>query len=204
MQLTQTLHRAVASQPDAIATICGGRRHTFTEVRDRVARLAGALHALGVQPGDRVGILAGNCDRYLEAYMAIPWAGAAVNPVNTRWSAAEIAYSLDDCDTRVLLVDDAFLPLLPELRQRSPRLRTLVYLGDGQTPAGLLGYEDLAAEGAPVADAGRGGSDLAGVFYTGGTTGFPKGVMLSHDALAFNALILVAEGVARAGDRGPT
>jgi acyl-CoA synthetase (AMP-forming)/AMP-acid ligase II len=204
MQLTQALHRALARQPQQVATICGGRRHTFAQFHDRVARLAGALQSLGVRAGDRVGILSANSDRYVEAYMAVPWAGAAINPVNTRWSAAEIAYSLDDCDTRVLLIDDPFLPLLTELRPRCRALTTLVHVGDTRPEPnlGLLSYEALIADAVPVADAGRGGSDLAGVFYTGGTTGFPKGVMLSHDALCFDALVLAAEGMARAGDRG--
>ena len=130
MQLTQPLRTFAARLPDAIATICGGRRHTFAQVHERVARFASALRRLGVQPGDRVGILATNSDRYIEAYMAVPWAGAAVNPVNTRWSAIEIAYSLDDCDTRVLLVDDQFVPVLPQLRERSRSLQTIIHVGD--------------------------------------------------------------------------
>ena len=137
MQLTQALHRAVALRPDGLATICGNRRHTFTQFRDRVARLAGALRALGVGAGDRVGILSLNTDRYVEAYMGIPWAGAAFNPINTRWSSAEIAYSLDDCDTRVLLVDDAFAPLSIELKAKSRSLATLVHVGDQPTPEGM-------------------------------------------------------------------
>ena len=202
MQITQALHRAVARQPGAVATICGGRRRTFAQFQDRISRLASALQKLGVQAGDRVGILSLNSDRYVEFFMAVPWAGAAVNPVNTRWSAAEIAYSLDDCDTRVLLVDDPFLPLLPELLARSSSLRTLIHVGDGPTPDGTLSYETLLTEANPVPDARRGGTDLAGVFYTGGTTGFPKGVMLSHDGLCQNSLFAVAEGMARAGAIG--
>ncbi len=202
MQLTQPLHRAVGRHPDAPATVCGARRRSFRQVRERVARAAGALRALGVQPGDRVGVLATNSDRYLEAYMAIPWAGAAVNPVNIRWSAAEIAWSLDDCDTRVLLVDDPFVPMLDELRQRSTSLRTLVHVGDATTPAGLRSYEELIADNAPLADARRGGRDLAGVFYTGGTTGSAKGVMVSHEALVYNGLVAAASGFARDGERG--
>ena len=202
MQITQALHRAVARQPGAVATICGGRRRTFAQFQDRISRLASALQKLGVQAGDRVGILSLNSDRYVEFFMAVPWAGAAVNPVNTRWSAAEIAYSLDDCDTQVLLVDDPFLPLLPELLARTSSLRTLIHVGDGPTPDGMLSYETLLTEAKPVPDARRGGTDLAGVFYTGGTTGFPKGVMLSHDGLCQNSLFAVAEGMARAGAIG--
>jgi acyl-CoA synthetase (AMP-forming)/AMP-acid ligase II len=202
MQITQALHRAVARQPSAVATICGGRRRTFAQFQDRISCLASALQKLGVQAGDRVGILSLNSDRYVEFFMAVPWAGAAVNPVNTRWSAAEIAYSLDDCDTQVLLVDDPFLPLLPELLARTSSLRTLIHVGDEPTPDGMLSYETLLAEAKPVPDARRGGADLAGVFYTGGTTGFPKGVMLSHDGLCQNSLFAVTEGMARAGALG--
>ena len=145
MQLTQALHRAVAIQPDALATVCGGRRHTFAQFRDRVARLAAGLRAGGVGHEDRVGILAHNSDRYVEAYMAIPWAGAVFNPVNTRWSAAEIAYSLDDSDTRVLLVDDPFVAMVPDLQARSRSLSTLIHVGDQPTPAGMVSYEALIA-----------------------------------------------------------
>ena len=202
MQITQALHRAVACNPNGIATVCGSRRQTFTQFRERISRFAAALHALGVGVGDRVGILSLNSDRYVEAYMAVPWAGAVINPCNTRWSATEIAYSLDDCDTRVLLVDDPFIPMMADLRAKSRALATLIHVGDGPTPEGMLSYEALIESHNAAADAGRGGKDLAGVFYTGGTTGFPKGVMLSHEALLFNGLWIGSLGVAQPGDIG--
>ena len=202
MQITQALHRAVACNPNGIATVCGSRRQTFTQFRERISRFAAALHALGVGSGDRVGILSLNSDRYVEAYMAVPWAGAVINPCNTRWSATEIAYSLDDCDTRVLLVDDPFIPMMADLRAKSRALATLIHVGDGPTPEGMLSYEALIESHNAAADAGRGGKDLAGVFYTGGTTGFPKGVMLSHEALLFNGLWIGSSGVAQPGDIG--
>lgn len=202
MRFTQHLQRALARHPDALATQCGGRRHSFRQMHGRVARLAAALRGLGVQPGDRVGVLALNSDRYLEAYMAVPWAGAVIQPVNTRWSLAEIARTLDDCDTRVLLVDDSFAAAGAELRQRSTSLRTLVHAGDGPAPDGQLPYEGLLADHAPLADAGRGGRDLLAVFYTGGTTGSAKGVMVPHQALVYNGLVAAASGFARDGERG--
>jgi acyl-CoA synthetase (AMP-forming)/AMP-acid ligase II len=124
----------------------------------------------------------------------VPWADAVLNPVHTRWSAAEIAYSLADSDSRVLLADDAFAPMLPALRAAYPGLATVIHAGDGPAPDGALGYEGLIATTGPVEDARRGGSDLAGVFYTGGTTGFPKGVMLSHDNLGISWLGTAAGG----------
>ncbi|GAA4555185.1 long-chain fatty acid--CoA ligase [Pseudonocardia xishanensis] len=160
-----------------------------------MARLAAALDGLGVAAGDRVGVLALNSDRYHEYLFAVPWAGAVLNPVNVRWSPQEIAFSLRDSDTRVLLVDDTFAGLVPALRADTPRLRTVIHCGDGPTPEGTLSYEDLVAGHEPVADARRGPEDLAGIFYTGGTTGRSKGVMLSHANLVASALGSAASGV---------
>src|SRR5205814_4989509 len=83
-------------------------------------------------------------------------------------------------------VDDAFAPMLPSLRDAA--LHAVVHMGDAATPQGMLSYEALITEAQPIPDARRGGDDVAGVFYTGGTTGFPKGVMLSHRNLITSAL----------------
>lgn len=194
MYLTQALHRAVQQTPDLPATIFGDRTRSWAECGDRVARFAAALQALDVAPGDRVAILAGNSDRYHEYLLAVPWAGGVLNPVNIRWSPAEIAYSLRDSDTRVLLVDDAFVPVVAAVRDECPELRTVIHCGDGATPDEMLGYEELVATNAPAPDAYRGGDELAGIFYTGGTTGPPKGVMLSHANLITSALGSTAGG----------
>lgn len=188
MYLTQFLHRAVQQNPDGIATIFGDRVRSFAEQADRVARLAGALRRLGVKPGDRVAYLGLNSDRFIEYYLAVPWADAVLNPVNIRWSPTEIGYSLTDSQTRVLLVDDTFIPLVPAIRDRYVGLDTLIHVGDAGPPPGMLGYEELVVAGPAVDDARRGGDALAALFYTGGTTGFPKGVMLSHANLLTSAL----------------
>lgn len=195
MYLTQTLHRAARVHPEKIATICGERRTSYASLQDRVSRLAGALRMLGVAPGDRVGMLSLNSDRYLEYFFGVYWAGGVVNPANTRWSAAELAYSFADCDTRVLFIDDQFLPMLSAIREQAPCISTIIHCGDNATPEGMLNYEALIAASAPAEDAMRGGEDLAGIFYTGGTTGFPKGVMLPHRALYANGMAIAAEGV---------
>ncbi|MCM3916207.1 long-chain-fatty-acid--CoA ligase [Pseudomonas aeruginosa] len=202
MHLTLGLHRAVQQRPNEIASICQGRRRTFTEIAQRVAKLAGALQALGMRAGDRVGMLSLNSDRYLEYYLAVFWAGGAVNPVNIRWSAAEIAYSLDDCETAILFVDDTFMPMVDELRSKSKALRTIIHAGEGETVEGMLPYEAILAAADPVPDAMREKEDLAGVFYTGGTTGFPKGVMLTHEGLFTNALSVLAESPTAEGGVG--
>lgn len=92
-----------------------------------------------MQPGDRVAYLGLNSDRYYEYLFAVPWIGAVVNPVNIRWSPAEIGYSLLDSGTRVLLVDDAFAKLLPALQDQFGGLHTVIFTGEGETPPGTCG-----------------------------------------------------------------
>ncbi|KAA0107959.1 long-chain fatty acid--CoA ligase [Mycolicibacterium sp. P1-5] len=195
MYVTQGLHRSVRATPGATMTICGDRVRTFAETADRVSRLAGAFRSLGVGEGDRVGMLSLNSDRYHEYLLATLWAGAVVNPINIRWSAAEIAYSLRDSATQVLLIDDTFLPLLPELRSESSSLAAVIHCGDGPAPERTLGFEELVRTGDPIPDAHRSGSDLAGVFYTGGTSGHPKGVMLTHENLMTSTMGALASGL---------
>ncbi len=180
MYMTQCLQRTLQQDPEHIATICGERRHTYREFGERVARLAGALQTLGMAAGDRVGMLALNSDRYLEYIMGVWWGGGVLNPVNIRWSVPEIVYSLDDCSTGILIVDEHFAALAEGICARARRAPLLIYAGDGDVPTGMSGFEQLIAQTAPVQDAGRGGEDLACIMYTGGTTGFPKGVMQSH------------------------
>lgn len=193
VNLTQGLHRAVQRNPNGTATVFQGRRQSFATLADRVARLAAALRAAGMETGDRIGMLALNSDRYLEYYLAVPWGGGIVNPCNVRWSAAEVAYSLDDCDTRILIVDDAFLAMAAELRQRSKSLRLLIHAGDGPAPDGMLSYEAIIASARPMEDQRRSGDDVMGVFYTGGTTGFPKGVALTHGGIFVSSMSTAAE-----------
>jgi long-chain acyl-CoA synthetase len=193
MYLTQGLHRCVQQAPERVAITFGERSCTFRELRDRVAKLAGALQELGMTAGARVSMLALNSDRYLEYLPGVWWGGGVLNPVNIRWSVAEIVYSLDDCDTGILIVDDHFLSMAPAIAESAKRRPILVYAGEGETPAGMLSYEQLIAQTAPVADAFRGGHDLAAIMYTGGTTGKPKGVMQSHLNLWSSAVSRMAE-----------
>jgi long-chain acyl-CoA synthetase len=180
MYMTQCLQRTLQQNPDHIATIFASRRHTYGQFAERVARLAGALQTLGMAAGDRVGMLALNSDRYLEYIMGVWWGGGVLNPVNVRWSVPEIVYSLDDCATAILIVDEHFAGLAEGIRNTARQAPRFIYAGEGEVPVGMLAYEQLITQAAPVQDAGRGGEDLACIMYTGGTTGFPKGVMQSH------------------------
>ena len=196
MQFTQGLHRAVQMQPDAIATVHGERQKTFAQLADRVARLAAGYAQLGLQPGDRVCILCLNSDRYLESYLALAWAGLVVNPANFRWSPPEVIYSIDDSLCKALIVDDHFGKDAQEIMDGCDSLQHLIFAGDGDGdgPAGATKHEALVNDNDPAADREVGGDELFGIFYTGGTTGRPKGVMLTHTSICTAALSLLAEG----------
>ena len=188
--LTQFMNSAADTRPNATATIMGERRRSWREHRDRIAKLADSLRKLGAGAGDRVAILALNSDRYTEYYHAVWWAGAAVVPMNIRWTEVENAYSLNDSEAEILFVDKAFAPVVDGIRSECSKLKTVIYLDDDTLPDGMLAYEDLVEQGSLCDDALRSGEDLAGLYYTGGTTGFPKGVMLPHRALWYNNLVM--------------
>ena len=182
--ITQCIHRNAQTRVRQISTICNGRRRTWIETRDRIARLAGALQKLDIRNGARVAILSLNSDRYYECFFAAPWAGGEVVPLNIRWSVAENARSLQDSGAAVLVFDDAFTEQAAKLGDAVASITHRIYIGDSKTPpAWAEDYESLVSDATPVEDSGRGGDDTFGIFYTGGTTGFPKGVMLSHNGI---------------------
>jgi acyl-CoA synthetase (AMP-forming)/AMP-acid ligase II len=183
MGITQSIKRVEQQNPRGCATVFGTRTRRWQEFTARVARLAGGLRSLGVARGDRVAVLGLNSDRYLEYYAAVPWAGAVVVPLNTRWSVAENVYALNDSGATVLIIDDAFTSMANSILAEVPAVREMIYMGEASAPAGMTPYEHMVERSAPIPDAVRTGVDLAGIFYTGGTTGFPKGVMLSHGSL---------------------
>ncbi len=198
--LTQLLERAALVNPRGIASHFQGRDTTWADMRIEVPKLAGALAAAGLQPGDRVAILSANSDFYFQYFFAVPWAGGVITPVNARLSAPEALYWLQDSGSRFLFVDTPFIGLVESIRTPlREQDTTLVFIGDGPAPDGYVGLRDLLAGAAPIPDAGRGGDDLFAIYYTGGTTGRSKGVMLAHGPLLVNMMQwLLGPGVAAA------
>jgi long-chain acyl-CoA synthetase len=171
------LERSLQVAADECAVICEHGRFTYSELHARAHRLVGALRAMGLQPGDRVAVVGPNCHRYLELYLAVPAGGFVLVPLNARHTETELRYVLEDSGSRVLFGDGRFEGLAVAV----DRFIAL--------PAG---YDELIAETEPAPWGEPQGDDLAGLFYTGGTTGKAKGVMLTHDNLIANAYHFMA------------
>jgi long-chain acyl-CoA synthetase len=188
MLLEQGLRRSVRLWPEKLAVVDGPHHFTYAELNERVNRLANALIDLGVQRGDRVGVLMFNSFRYLELYYAVNVAGGIIVPLNYRLAVPELSFMLNDCAARLLFVNHEFLDAARQFQADCPSLEALILAEDGPALPGWLAYEELLASAVtvcPVVTVQE--SDIAGIFYTGGTTSLPKGVMLSHRNLVDNA-----------------
>lgn len=170
------------------------KRFTYVEIWERINRLASALAAIGVQPGDTVGVLDWDSNRCLEAFFAIPMMGAVLQTVNVRLSPEQIVYTINRAGSSTLLVNDEFVGLLEGLRPQLVKVQRLVVMSDRPAPqtGGLpfVGeYEALLAAASPDYDFPDFDEDTqATTFYTTGTTGLPKGVYYSHRQLVLHSL----------------
>ena len=172
--LQSLIERAARLNPTGVATTYKGTDVTWADTEQRVASLASGLQHLGLSEGDRVGILSLNCATYYEALFAVPWAGFCVVPLNTRWAVPENNYAIGDSGTRAVLFDDAFSAQVEELRSAIACLEHCIYIGEGSCPDWAIDAEAIINNQSPCAPSPRGGNEMAGIFYTGGTTGFPK------------------------------
>ena len=174
------------------------KRFSYGDIRDRVGRLASALAAAGVRPGDTVGVMDWDSHRFLEAFFAIPMMGAVLQTVNVRLSNDQIAYTIDHAGATTLLVNDDFAGLLKELKPSLPGVKRLIVMSDRPSPetAGLAfigDYESLLAAASPdFAFPDFDENTQATTFYTTGTTGLPKGVYYGHRQLVLHALAELA------------
>ncbi len=188
MHFGQILCRAAQINGATRALKDGAFESSWTQTEERVARLAGALRSLAVGDGERIAILSLNSSRYFAAQFAIGWAGAVAVPINTRLAPAEIDYILSDSGAVGLFVDRTFLPILDSL-PTAHSMKAVISLDGPQTGRQLALFEDLIVGSARADDLEAcSGDRLAALYYTGGTTGKPKGVMISHGNLVATAV----------------
>jgi fatty-acyl-CoA synthase len=196
--IKQLWHTPLMVAPDQVIVYRDLKRFTYRQLRERIGRLASGLAKLGVAPGDTVGVLDWDSNRFLEAYFAVPMMGAVLQTVNVRLPPEQIAYTIDHAGSSVLLVNDDFVPVLEGIRQHLPKVKTLILMSDRAAPrTGALSwagqYEDLLAAATPdysFPDFDE--NTLATTFYTTGTTGAPKGVSFSHRQLVLHSLAEMA------------
>lgn len=178
---SRILARAVAFFPDRPALVDGDVRLTYRELGARVNRLANALLALGLEPGDRVAILDWNSHRYAEAYYACAVAGLTFLPLNSRLAAPELEYIFNDSDARAVLLSAPFLDVFDEVRSKAPSLEFCIGMGLDRNPEGFHDYDEMLAGASPDAvPADTALDDIIQIYYTSGTTGDPKGVCLTN------------------------
>jgi long-chain acyl-CoA synthetase len=184
--LSESFNKSVAANSAKTAMICGDTRLNYETLGLRVNKLAGALKRLGLGPGDRIAVLAFNCHRYLEFYYAVPLMGGVLVPLNFRVPPKELIYIIEHSGATAVVVDDAFAPLFEQVREALRDVRYLVSMSEQARP-GYQTYEELLeAETGQDYFAPAGEDDLAALFYTSGTTGEPKGVMLTHRNILSN------------------
>jgi fatty-acyl-CoA synthase len=181
---------------EIVSLTCEGPEHrtNWLNVRRRAKQVAAALTAMGIQPGERVATLAWNTHRHIESWYGISGMGAVAHTINPRLFEDQIVYIANHAEDRVLFFDLTFLPLVEKLAPRLQTIQTYVLLTDSAhmpaaTSLDLLCYEDLIA-GQPT---DRPWADLpetapAGLCYTSGTTGNPKGVQYSHRSNVLHAM----------------
>jgi len=177
------LERHASMQPGATALRFMGNTVTWADLRRRVAALAGALIRRGVGYGDRVMILMLNRTEFVESVLAANMIGAIAVPVNFRLTPSEIAFLVEDCEARVMITESVLGAVAAGVRNITSVLKTIVVAGDA-ADEGLLSYEDLVNEpGDPAQPVDVPNDSPALIMYTSGTTGRPKGAVLTHTNL---------------------
>jgi fatty-acyl-CoA synthase len=197
MILNEILTKALKLFPQKQAIVCGEKRWTYQEFCNRINRLSHCLKGLGIRKDDRVAILHPNCHTFLEAYYAIPQIGGISVPINHRLSPKEIAFILQDSESRILIADPLFKTHVEPIREEIQGIERILWTGEPREldDSAGLNYEEALqkADVNALREPSTQGEDIAQIYYTSGTTGRPKGVMLSHKNVTTHALGTIAE-----------
>jgi long-chain acyl-CoA synthetase len=171
------------------ALVCSDKNVTFCELNQLVLRFARALLTVGVRPGDRVTLYCHNCLEWIISYYAVARMGAVLNPINIMLTDEEVRYIASDCGAKAIIAPADKAAMLLDLKKETALESVIVY--GASAPTGAVAFDELlekssvsANEHSPIKAES---SDLASIMYTSGTTGHPKGVMLTHGNLTLNA-----------------
>jgi O-succinylbenzoate-CoA ligase len=182
MLLGDLLRRNAKLYPNKTAIIFEDQRWSYAELDKRVKKLANGLRANGVGRGDRVGLLEHPCPQYIELYIAIPKTGAVLVPLNCRLTGHELEYIINDAEIKMLIMGKEFVGVIDSIRGDLETVRTFFSIGEAHS--GMSQYEDLIKGFSPeLPEIEVEEDDVAVQMYTSGTTGRPKGAMLTHKNL---------------------
>ncbi len=179
MNIGQLLSKSARTYPEKLAIAHGSRKLTYAQFDARANRLSNGLRSLGVEQGDNVAVLMYNLPQVLESIFACFKAGCGVVPINFRLHPKEFAFIIDHSESKALIISSEFNESIMGVRDRLPHVSHIVTVSGAEGE--LLDYETiLSSESEQFADADVTPDDLAWLFYTSGTTGMPKGAMLTH------------------------
>jgi len=179
MNISQLLTKTAKTFPNRTALVYGNKTRTYAEFNGRANRLARALNALGVRSGDNVAILQYNYAETLESLFACFKAGCGAVPINFRLHPKEFAFIIQHSQSRALIISPEFNEAVVQIRKLIPGAEFIISIKGGQGE--IMDYEQVLADSATHwIDAEVAPDDLAWLFYTSGTTGKPKGAMLTH------------------------
>jgi acyl-CoA synthetase (AMP-forming)/AMP-acid ligase II len=193
MSLTKILTKTLKSCPGKKAIACNGKVFNYRQFGERVGRLSNALIKTGISRGKKVAILHKNCHYYLECYFGVMHTGAALVPLNHHLTSSELAFILKNSESELLITSDYFSDKVYDITRDIGKNLNIIKTGDE--------YEDLIADSpAIIPDVSSDGEDVAQLYYTSGTTGRPKGVVLSHKNVNTHAHNSIAELQLTEGD----
>jgi len=187
MSLKELLHSRAMEAPDKPYLLFRDDVYTYSDIDERAERIANGLIAAGIEKGDKVAVLLHNCPEFVFSFFGVPTAGAVIVPINVLLKPPEIKFIVDFSDSKAIITSSKFAPVIEQLKSELPKLE-LLYVIDGEPPSGWRSFSELL--GAPAGEPGvliDDKEDVASIIFTSGTTGNPKGVMLTHHNYLVNA-----------------
>ncbi len=185
LNIADLIEHAIDAFPERLAVACGDDERTYAQLEERTNRLAHHLRTIGVGPGSHVGVYGRNSMALIETIIAIYKLRAVFININYRYVAGELTYVLNDSECVALVADRGLSDIVAQALSSAPTVQGVVVIDDGSmadyTGFGGVAYEDAMAASSPERDFGERSADDIYMLYTGGTTGFPKGVVWRHE-----------------------
>ena len=186
MNLTKVLLKTLELYPNKKAIVCNDRNFTYKEFGKRIGKLSNSLIDMGIKRGDKVAILLKNCHYYLESYFGVMHIGAVLVPLNHHLTPSELVFILNNSESKLLITSSDFFDKVKDINQK--------FLIDIKIVNTDKEYEELIADSSiNLPNINIDGEDVAQIYYTSGTTGISKGVILSHKNVNLHAINSIIE-----------